>query len=152
MSDIVLINGPNLNLLGTREPSYYGTKSLKDIVAKLQSLSQKAKISFSHYQSNSESELIKVIHKAYADESKYIIINPASFTHTSIALRDAILAVNIPFCEVHLSNIYQREDFRKKSYFSDIANGLISGLGAQGYKFAMEAAINYINQINNMEN
>lgn len=151
MSDIVLINGPNLNLLGTREPDHYGNESLEDIVKKLKSLSEKANISFNHYQSNSESELIKLIHKAYKDKSKYIIINPASFTHTSIALRDAILAVDIPFCEVHLSNIYRREDFRKKSYFSDIANGLISGLGAQGYVFAMQAAINYIKQINNTE-
>jgi len=144
MSDILLINGPNLNLLGSRENNHYGTQTLEDIVCTLEESSKKAGISFGHYQSNSESKLIKTIHKAYTNKTKYIIINPASFTHTSIALRDAILAVDIPFCEVHLSNIYKREDFRKKSYFSDISIGVISGLGAQGYIFAMQAAIEYI--------
>lgn len=147
MSDILLINGPNLNLLGSRETNHYGTQTLDSIILELEELSKQANISFNHCQDNSESELIEVIHKAYENKTKYIIINPASFTHTSIALRDALLAVDIPFCEVHLSNVHKREDFRKKSYFSDIALGVISGLGAQSYIFAMKAAIEYIKKI-----
>ena len=144
MSDILLLNGPNLNLLGLREPGHYGADTLDDIVGKLEALSSEADLSFDHYQDNAEASLIERIHQAHKDNTKYIIINPAAFTHTSVALRDALLAVDIPFCEVHLSNVYKREDFRKKSYFSDVAVGVISGLGAQGYEFALSAAIKHI--------
>ena len=144
MSDILLLNGPNLNLLGIREPGHYGADTLDDIVGKLEALSSEADLSFDHYQDNAEASLIERIHQAHKDNTKYIIINPAAFTHTSVALRDALLAVDIPFCEVHLSNVYKREDFRKKSYFSDVAVGVISGLGAQGYEFALSAAIKHI--------
>ena len=144
MSDILLLNGPNLNLLGIREFEHYGAETLEDVVDRLEKLSTKEGFSFEHYQNNSESDLIERIHKTHKDQTRYIIINPAAFTHTSVALRDALLAIGLPFCEVHLSNIYKREDFRKKSYFSDIAVGVISGLGAQGYEFALSAAIKHM--------
>jgi 3-dehydroquinate dehydratase-2 len=146
MSDILLLNGPNLNLLGLREPGHYGADTLDDIVNRLQKLSADAKLSFDHHQDNAEVGLIEKIHQAHKAKTRYIIINPAAFTHTSVALRDALLAVDIPFCEVHLSNVYKREDFRKKSYFSDVAAGVISGLGSQGYEFALSAAIKHIQQ------
>ena len=134
---ILVLNGPNLNLLGTREPEVYGTDSLEDIENSLQSLASKNSMNIDFYQSNSENELIEKLHKAKQDSVDYIIINPGAFTHTSIALRDAFLGVDIPFIEVHISNIYSREEFRKKSYLSDISKGLITGLGVAGYEFAL---------------
>ena len=134
---ILVLNGPNLNLLGTREPEVYGTDSLKDIENTLQSIALKNSMDIDFYQSNSENELIERLHKAKQDSVDYIIINPGAFTHTSIALRDAFLGVDIPFIEVHISNIYSREEFRKKSYLSDISKGLITGLGVAGYEFAL---------------
>jgi len=142
--DILLLNGPNLNMLGTREPDLYGAHTLDDIVGHLTQLAADADLSLDHHQDNSEVGLIDKIHAASNNGTKYIIINPAAFTHTSVALRDALLAVGIEFTEIHLSNVYKREDFRKKSYFSDIAQGVISGFGAQGYDFAMSAAIKHI--------
>jgi len=138
--DILLLNGPNLNMLGTREPDLY----LDDIVNNLTQLAADAGFSLEHHQDNAEAGLIEKIHAAANSATKYIIINPAAFTHTSVALRDALLAVGIEFTEIHLSNVYKREDFRKKSYFSDIAQGVISGFGAQGYEFALSAAIKHI--------
>ena len=134
---ILVLNGPNLNLLGTREPEVYGTDSLEDIEKSLQSLALKNSMNIDFYQSNSENALIERLHKAKQDSVDYIIINPGAFTHTSIALRDAFLGVDIPFIEVHISNIYSREEFRKKSYLSDISKGLITGLGVAGYEFAL---------------
>ena len=134
---ILVLNGPNLNLLGTREPEVYGTDSLEDIQNSLQSLALKNSMNIDFYQSNSENALIERLHKAKQDSVDYIIINPGAFTHTSIALRDAFLGVDIPFIEVHISNIYSREEFRKKSYLSDISKGLITGLGVDGYEFAL---------------
>ncbi|HIM54102.1 MAG TPA: type II 3-dehydroquinate dehydratase [Gammaproteobacteria bacterium] len=142
--DILLLNGPNLNMLGTREPDHYGAQTLDDIVNQVTDLATQAGLTLGHHQDNAEVGLIERIHQAHKDGVKYIIINPAAFTHTSVALRDAILAVDIPFTEIHLSNVYKREDFRSKSYFSDIAQGVISGFGAQGYEFAMSAAIKHI--------
>ena len=134
---ILVLNGPNLNLLGTREPEVYGTDSLEDIEKSLHSISSDKSVSMEFYQSNSENELIERLHQAKKDSVDYIIINPGAFTHTSIALRDAFLGVDIPFIEVHISNIYSREEFRKKSYLSDISEGLITGLGVAGYEFAL---------------
>ena len=134
---ILVLNGPNLNLLGTREPEVYGTDSLEDIENNLQSLALKNSINIDFYQSNSENKLIERLHNAKQDSVDYIIINPGAFTHTSIALRDAFLGIDIPFIEVHISNIYSREEFRKKSYLSDISKGLITGLGVAGYEFAL---------------
>jgi 3-dehydroquinate dehydratase-2 len=132
--DILLLNGPNLNMLGTREPAQYGTQTLEDIVARIGALATDAGLSIEHHQDNSEVGLIDKVHAASKNGTKYIIINPAAFTHTSIALRDAMLATGIAFTEVHLSNVYKREAFRQQSYFSDIAEGVISGFGAQGYE------------------
>ncbi len=140
MSDILIINGPNLNLLGQREPGHYGTKTLDDINNDLNQQAQQQNLSLETFQDNAEHRLINRIHQAGTDGTRFIIINPAGFTHTSIALRDALLAVDIPFIEVHLSNIHQREVFRKHSYFSDIAVGIIAGLGPVGYSLALEAA------------
>ncbi|BAF62056.1 type II 3-dehydroquinate dehydratase [Candidatus Vesicomyidisocius calyptogenae] len=145
--DVLLLNGPNLNLLGSREPDYYGTQTLDDITSNLTKIANNVGLTFEHHQDNSEAKLIKYIHNAVDNGVQYIIINPAAFTHTSIALRDAILAVGIEFSEVHLSNIYKRENFRKQSYFSDIAQGIISGFGPQGYEFALQAAIQHIQQL-----
>jgi 3-dehydroquinate dehydratase-2 len=142
--DILLLNGPNLNLLGTREPDLYGAQTLAQIVDKLTKTAADAGLSLTHHQDNSEAGLIEKIHNARQTSTHYIIVNLAAFTHTSIALRDALLAVNIPFCEVHLSNVYKREDFRQYSYFADIAQGVISGFGALGYEFALAAAIQHI--------
>jgi len=141
MKKILVLHGPNLNLLGTREPTIYGTTSLNKINDDLKQDAQKAKLQLQSYQSNSEADLIAAIHQAIADKIDYIIFNPAAFTHTSIALRDALCSGAIPFIEVHLSNIYSRETFRHHSYFSDIAKGVISGLGAQGYSFALQVII-----------
>jgi 3-dehydroquinate dehydratase-2 len=142
MAKILVVNGPNLNLLGTREPDHYGHTTLAEINKNLISLAKKAGHELSSFQSNAEHELVDRIHQAAADGATFIIINPAAFTHTSVALRDALAGVAIPFIEIHLSNIFAREDFRQQSYFSDIAVGVISGLGAQGYELALNAAIN----------
>lgn len=137
---ILVLNGPNLNLLGTREPESYGDTTLAQIHERMLALSAELADDLTFFQSNHEGELIDAIHDALDNKIDFIIFNPAAFTHTSIALRDAILAVNIPFIEVHLSNVYQREDFRQHSYFSDIANGIICGFGAHGYEMALIAA------------
>ena len=139
--NILVLNGPNLNLLGTREPEVYGTDSLKDIEENLKSISKDHNVNIRFYQSNSENELINELHTAKQEKIDAIIIKPGAFTHTSIALRDAFLGVEIPFIEVHISNIYRREEFRKKSFLSDISEGLITGLGVSGYEFALLSII-----------
>lgn len=141
MKKILVLHGPNLNLLGAREPSIYGSASLNQINTNLVKEANHAGMQLTCYQSNSESDLIQAIHQAGTDKVNYIIFNPAAFTHTSIALRDALSAVAIPFIEVHISNIYSRETFRHHSYFSDLAKGIISGLGVQGYLLALQAII-----------
>jgi 3-dehydroquinate dehydratase-2 len=140
-ASILVIQGPNLNLLGTREPEVYGKTTLEDIHQKLGELARASSIDLDTYQSNHEGELIDRIQKAKLDGVDFIIINPGGFTHTSVALRDVLAGVAIPFTEVHLSNIHQREEFRKHSYLSDIATGVICGLGAIGYELALQAAI-----------
>jgi len=144
MASVLVIHGPNLNLLGSREPEKYGRDTLESIGQKLDRLADNHRHSLSHLQSNSEQVLIERIHAARQDGTEFIVFNPAAFTHTSIALRDALLAVEIPFIEVHLSNVHAREPFRQHSYFSDIAAGVISGLGAQGYELALQAAFSRI--------
>lgn len=141
MKKILVLHGPNLNLLGAREPSIYGTKSLEEINRQLIELAEHAGLELSCYQSNAEPELIEWIHEAARGDINFIIFNPAAFTHTSIALRDALMAVAIPFIEVHISNIHAREPFRQHSYFSDIAHGTLSGFGINGYYLALEAII-----------
>jgi 3-dehydroquinate dehydratase-2 len=141
MKKILVIHGPNLNMLGLREPHLYGHKSLKEIDLELINKAQVHGIDLETFQSNSESQLIDKIQAAYHQKTEGIILNPAAFTHTSIALRDTLLAVNIPFIEVHLSNIFAREPFRQHSFFSDIAQGVISGLGPQGYLMALNTLI-----------
>ncbi len=141
MAAILLLNGPNLNLLGSREPDVYGHTSLEDIQKKLAQLASTAKHELQSFQSNAEHELIERIHQAKKEKIAHIIFNPAAFTHTSIALRDALVAVEIPFIEVHLSNVHAREEFRRQSYFSDISRGVISGFGVLSYELAMTAAI-----------
>lgn len=141
MATILVLNGPNLNLLGTREPEIYGATTLDDINQQLTAQAQAAGHHLMTLQSNAEYELLDRIHDARNEGVNFIIINPAAFTHTSVALRDALLGVDIPFIEVHLSNVHQREDFRRKSYFSDVARGVICGLGTQSYELALQAAI-----------
>ncbi|MBT8540540.1 type II 3-dehydroquinate dehydratase [Polynucleobacter paneuropaeus] len=138
---ILVVQGPNLNLLGTREPEVYGKTTLEDIHQKLGQLANSHSVNLDTYQSNHEGELIDRIQKAKQESVDFIIINPGAFTHTSVALRDVLAGVAIPFIEVHLSNIHKREEFRKHSYLSDIATGVICGLGALGYELAMTAAI-----------
>ena len=145
-ASILVIQGPNLNLLGTREPDVYGKTTLEDIHQKLGELAKAQSVDLSTYQSNHEGELIDRIQKAKQDGVDFIIINPGAFTHTSVALRDVLAGVAIPFTEVHLSNIHQREEFRKHSYLSDIATGVICGLGAIGYELALQAAIARLHQ------
>ncbi|UAJ65143.1 type II 3-dehydroquinate dehydratase [Candidatus Schneideria nysicola] len=145
---ISIINGPNLNLLGTREIEKYGSLDLNTIQMNLDELAKKMKITLNHIQSNAEHILIEYIHQAKINMVDFILINPAAFTHTSIALRDALLAVNIPFIEIHLSNIYAREKYRHHSYFSDIAVGTICGLGYDGYLFALQAAVKQLTSFN----
>ena len=140
-ASILVIQGPNLNLLGTREPDVYGKTTLEDIHKRLRELAKAQLVDLDTYQSNHEGELIDRIQKAKLDGVDFIIINPGAFTHTSVALRDVLAGVAIPFTEVHLSNIHQREEFRKHSYLSDIATGVICGLGAIGYELALQAAI-----------
>lgn len=141
MPSVLVLNGPNLNLLGIREPGHYGQQTLANIVQTLENLAQHAGCELEAKQSNAEHELVGFVHQAHTNQVDFIIINPAAFTHTSVALRDAISAVDIPFIEVHLSNVHARESFRHHSYFSDIAEGVICGLGAKGYELALQAAI-----------
>jgi len=140
MSNLLLINGPNLNLLGSREPEIYGSKSLSDIDKELSIIADQNGYELLSFQSNSESEIVDWIHEN-ANNAEFLVINPGAFTHTSISIRDAILGTDISFIEIHISNIFSREEFRKESYFSDIAEGVISGLGFKGYELALIAAI-----------
>ena len=140
MSNLLLINGPNLNLLGNREPELYGSKSLSDIEKELTMIADQNGYTLLSFQSNSESEIVDWIHEN-ANGADFLVINPGAFTHTSISIRDAILGTGISFIEIHISNIFSREEFRKESYFSDIAEGVISGLGFKGYELALTAAI-----------
>ena len=143
MSDILVLNGPNLNLLGQREPEHYGAQNLDTIINDLKAHAESESLSLNAFQSNAEHELIDAIHQAGADKVSFIIFNPAGFTHTSIALRDALLAVDIPFIELHLSNTFAREEFRHVSFFSDIAQSCLFGFGAHGYELAVIAASRY---------
>lgn len=140
MSDLLLINGPNLNLLGNREPKHYGSKTLAQIESDLVSEAERLGHKLKTYQSNHEGELIDRVQKAKTEGIAFLLLNPGGYTHTSVALRDALLGVGIPFIEIHLSNTHAREAFRRQSYFSDIARGVISGLGSQGYRLALQAA------------
>jgi 3-dehydroquinate dehydratase-2 len=149
MAKILVLNGPNLNLLGVREPRHYGPQSLDDIHRRLDDLLGQAGHELDFFQSNAEHRLIDRIQEARERGVAYIVFNPAAFTHTSVALRDALLGVGIPFIEVHLSNVHAREPFRAHSYFSDIAAGVITGLGAEGYELAVQAAIRRIEQNEN---
>jgi len=144
MTQVLVLNGPNLNLLGTREPDLYGIDTLQSIRASLQTLAETQQVDLAFFQSNAEHELIERIHQARDDGTGAIVINHAAFTHTSVALRDALLAVAIPFIELHLSNTFKREEFRGKSYFSDVAEGLIQGFGAHGYEMAFSAAVHML--------
>ena len=141
MAEILVLHGPNLNLLGSREPEIYGTDTLNDIDERLSALGASLGAGVRSLQSNAEHELVEAVHRAKPDGIDFIIINPGAFTHTSIALRDAFLGVGIPFIEVHLSNVHAREDFRQRSYLSDVAVAVVTGLGAQGYEFALTAAV-----------
>ena len=140
--EILLINGPNLNLLGNRENSIYGNETLEDIEKKLYGVCKENDVSFTSFQSNAEHEIVEKIHMAKEDNVSKILINPGAFTLTSISIRDALIGVGIPFYEIHISNIFAREEFRHKSYFSDIAEGVVCGMGTKGYEFALEKAIN----------
>ncbi|MGV3581597.1 MAG: type II 3-dehydroquinate dehydratase [Methylophilus sp.] len=142
IKSILVIHGPNLNMLGTREPEHYGSLTLEDINASLVQQAKQDDIQLTTFQSNSEAEIVTTIQTLMVNKVDFIIINPAAFTHTSVAIRDALSAVRIPFIEVHLSNVYAREHFRHHSYFSDIAVGVISGLGANGYTAAYQYAKN----------
>lgn len=141
MATILVLNGPNLNMLGIREPGIYGHTTLQSIDAKLKDLGEKAGHEVVCVQSNAEHALVDRIHQALGEGVAYIVFNPAAFTHTSVALRDALLATGIPFIEIHLSNVHARDDFRKQSYFSDIAQGVIAGFGPMGYEMALTAAV-----------
>lgn len=145
MAKILVLHGPNLNLLGSREPEQYGTTSLDEINAGLIALGKEHGHSVECLQSNAEHELVEKIQAGKQQETAYIIINPAAFTHTSVAIRDALAATGVPFIEVHLSNIHARESFRRHSYFSELATGVISGLGAYGYQLALLAVIRHLN-------
>ncbi|MDC0509444.1 type II 3-dehydroquinate dehydratase [Gammaproteobacteria bacterium] len=140
MTKYMLLNGPNLNLLGTREPEIYGSETLQDIETNLLAIAKEENCDLICHQSNAEHELVDLVHSARDEEVKCIIINPGALTHSSIALRDALSGVGIPFIEIHISNIYAREDFRQVSYLSDIAQGVISGLGIEGYELALKTA------------
>ena len=145
MANILLLHGPNLNLLGTREPDIYGSDSLDTVNQRMHAAAEKASHKLTSSQSNAEHELIQEIHQGAANGVELIIINPGAFTHTSVALRDALLGVDIPFIEVHLSNVHAREKFRHHSYFSDIAIGVVCGFGTKSYELALEAAIDFLN-------
>ena len=146
MANILVIHGPNLNLLGTREPEVYGTETLASINKQLAQMAEQNEVRLRTYQSNTEGNIISCIQQAASKDIQFIIINPGAFTHTSIAIRDAFLATRIPFIEVHVSNVYAREEFRSHSYLSDIALGVISGFGRNSYLLAFEAAIIHCNQ------
>jgi len=141
MNNYMLLNGPNLNLLGTREPDVYGTTTLSDIEESLGKIAESQNCNLICLQSNAEHELVEMVHKAKDEDVKAIVINPGALTHSSIALRDALSGVDIPFIEIHISNIYAREEFRHKSFLSDIAEGVISGLGVEGYELALKTVI-----------
>ena len=143
---ILVLHGPNLNLLGLREPEHYGSATLDSINQELSQRAKSAGVALEAYQSNSEAELVAKIQSLATIKADFVIINPAAFTHTSVAMRDALSAVKVPFIEVHLSNVFARETFRHHSYFTDIAVGIISGLGAQGYLLALDYAIQHINR------
>lgn len=143
MADILILHGPNLNMLGIRQPELYGHETLKQINTQIELVAKQNNVAVDTYQSNAEYELINKIQQAHTN-TKFIIINPAAFTHTSIALRDALLSIGLPFIEVHLSNIFAREPFRQKSFFSDKAIGVITGFGAQSYLLALNAACQYL--------
>jgi len=145
---ILLLNGPNLDLLGLREPGIYGQTTLAAIVAAAETQARAAGLDLSHLQSNSELALIERVHAAKSDETAFIVLNPAGFTHTSVALRDALAALALPFIELHLSNVYAREPFRHHSFFSDRAEAVICGLGAEGYQVAVAAAIQRVTRSN----
>ncbi len=145
MARLLLINGPNLNLLGTREPEVYGATTLADIEAELRSAAEDLGHELTALQSNAEAELVDAVQAAQG-KIDFILINPGAFTHTSVALRDALLGVAIPFIEIHISNIHAREEFRRQSYFSDVAEGVIAGLGPQGYVLALQAAHTRLSQ------
>lgn len=149
---VLVLNGPNLNMLGKREPQIYGFKTLLDIEVDLAAQAQLLGCDIEFFQSNYEGALIERIHQAFASDIQYIIINPAALTHTSVALRDALLSVNLPFIEVHLSNVHAREEFRKHSYLSDIAQGVIGGFGADSYRFALDFAVSQIKKGKNNGN
>ena len=140
MASLLLINGPNLNLLGSREPGVYGETNLAEVESRLTSLAGEQGHELQCFQSNAEHEIVDRVQQAATDKVDFILLNPGAFTHTSIAIRDALLAVSIPFIEIHLSNVFAREDFRHNSYFSDIAAGCLFGLGAYGYELALKAA------------
>jgi 3-dehydroquinate dehydratase-2 len=146
MAKLLVLHGPNLNLLGTREPEIYGTETLADIDARLTKLAKSRRHSCDSLQSNAEHVLIDRVHAARTEGIGYIVINPGAFTHTSIALRDALLGVGIPFIEVHLSNVHAREDFRQHSYLSDVARGVVTGLGARGYEYALTYAMDALEE------
>lgn len=146
MLKILVLNGPNLNLLGTREPEHYGATTLDEVISRLRNQAEAAGIQLSDFQSNAEHELVGYVQASPSDGIDFIIINPAALTHTSVGLRDALSAVGIPFIEIHLSNIHAREAFRKESFFSDIAVGVISGLGPIGYELALTAAVRYLGE------
>lgn len=144
MRKLLLINGPNLNLLGRREPEIYGTLTLDDIVANATEAARKNGAELTHFQSNSESEIVGRIQQTLDDGTNFLLINPGAFTHTSVAMRDALLGVSMPFIEIHLSNVFAREEFRRRSYLSDIAIAVISGAGAKGYELAVLAALDQL--------
>jgi len=146
MATILVLNGPNLNMLGVREPGIYGDDTLETIQKRLELESSSQGYNLDFFQSNAEHEIVDRIHQAFHEAIDFVLINPAAFTHTSIAIRDALLATQIPFIEVHLSNVHAREPFRKQSYFSDIARGVICGCGALGYELALKAAIKIIDE------
>ena len=145
MEAILVLHGPNLNMLGTREPEVYGSTTLAEINDNLIALAGKNGAKLSCFQSNSEAALIERVHQARTDGTQFIVINPAAFTHTSVALRDALAAIALPFIEIHLSNVHAREAFRRESFFSDLAIGVICGLGATGYEYAVQYALHYKN-------
>ena len=144
MTKILVLNGPNLNLLGSREPEHYGADTLDEILGNLQKQAESQCVELVSFQSNAEHELIGQVQQAPSQGINFIVINPAALTHTSVGLRDALQAIGIPFIEIHLSNIFAREEFRKQSFFSDIAVGVISGLGPVGYELALTAAVKYL--------
>jgi 3-dehydroquinate dehydratase-2 len=152
MARLLLLHGPNLNLLGKREPQLYGSHDLAHINQTLLKVAQQLGHQLDHFQTNAEHELVEKIHQALTNQTDFILINPAAFTHTSLALRDALLATAIPFIEIHLSNTYAREPFRQHSYLADIAQGVLTGLGDYGYELALLAADNFLKNKPNLSN